>query len=62
MSLESYEREQFEKLMTVIRAGMQNPTCKQVITISTDGYEPKASVSLAAHIIEKFLKAPAAKS
>jgi hypothetical protein len=58
VSQESYEQEEFEKVMTVLRAARQNSVCQGDITISTSGDSPSASVTIAGYVMEKFLKKP----
>jgi hypothetical protein len=51
-----YEREMFEKLMTVVNAGDQNPASGNDLEIKTKGYQPSASVSIPSYLMKKFLK------
>jgi hypothetical protein len=60
MSLEIYERDEFEKLKTVIDAACQNKTLFKELRISTTGTNPSASVTIDAHTMRKFLKPPKA--
>jgi hypothetical protein len=54
----SYEQEEYEKLKTVVRAALQNPSSTQSIEIKARGYSPAASVTIEAYILEKFLTPP----
>lgn len=60
MSTETYEAEIFEKVMTVVRAALQNPHYAAEIELKTSGYKPSASVTVPAYVFEKFLKKPKA--
>lgn len=56
--MSDYEQEEYEKVMTVVRAALQNRGYGDKIEIKTSGHEPAASVSVKANVFEKFLKAP----
>ncbi len=53
----SYERDEFDKLMTVIKAAGQNPGHCQGVEIKTQGCNPSGSVKIEAYVLEKFLHA-----
>jgi len=57
----SYEQDEYEKLLTVIRAARQNPVYKQDIRVEALGSSPGASVIIEAHVIEQFLQPPKSK-
>lgn len=57
----SYERDEFDKLMTVVKAAKQNPGHRQGVEIKTQGYSPSGSVQIEAYVLEKFLVAPKEK-
>ena len=54
----SYEQEEFEKVKLVVKAALKNKTVSggSKITITSDGHNPKASVTVEAYVLEKMLK------
>ena len=57
MSAATYERNEYEKLVTVIRAAGQNASDKE-LRITTSGHDPSVSIRIQAYVLEKFLKNP----
>ena len=57
----SYEQDEFNKLMTVVKAALQNPGHAQGVEIKTRGYDPSGSVEIEAYVLEKFLTPPKTK-
>lgn len=56
--MSDYEQEQFDKLMTVVRAAIQNNGSHDDVEISTCGHDPSASCRIPAYLLQKFLKPP----
>lgn len=52
-----YAKKQIDKFMAVINAAKLNPIHHQGVMISTVGSEPRATVTIPAYLIEKFIKA-----
>lgn len=61
MQIDQYDREQFEKVMTVVNAAGQNTTMQTDIEISTSGSNPSARVRIPAYVLKKFLTPPKSK-
>jgi hypothetical protein len=58
MTIDDYELAEFEKVLTVVRAALQNPNHAADIELSTTGHQPSASVKVRAYVLEKFLRNP----
>ncbi len=61
MSLENdaraeYEKQEFEKLRTVLRAALQNSALDSGIMIATLGFSPAAAIKVNARLMAKWLK------
>lgn len=54
--MSEYEQKEFDKLMTVVRAALQNPCTGDEIEITTSGHSPHARVRIKAYVFEKFLR------
>ncbi len=56
--MSDYEQEEFEKVLTVVRAALQNNNSGDEIEICTKGHNPSARASVKAYVFQKFLKPP----
>ena len=54
--MNSYEKELIEKFKLVLEAAYKNPSHSSSVQIETTGTEPKASVTIPAYILKKFLE------
>ena len=54
----SYEQDEYDKLKLVVEAALQNPGHCQGVEIKARGYNPAASVTIEAYVLEKFLTPP----
>lgn len=55
--MNDYTTKEFEKVMTVVEAALQNPG-QGDIEIRTRGFNPSASVTVKAYVLKKFLTKP----
>jgi hypothetical protein len=56
--MSDYEAEEFKKLQLVVQAALCHGCTDDTIEIKTRGFNPHASVTIKAYVLQKFLRAP----